>query len=190
MGWGTLHSAVTKAATVHHHIDKIRPYYEAVGEMGDANQTNGYDELRSSMDEMIAYLVAKKEKINEAEVTNDESLLKDASSQLSEFLGNRTTYWEKEVSAPSCCGMRGMRSYFLGFLFCFSFVERFSLSLFERFRGKGRWEGGGVGKGDDRECERWRRRGVYRPWWTRAGAAVAKRTFFFLTMYGEGDRLA
>jgi hypothetical protein len=58
------------------------------------------------MDTMIAYLVAKKERLNEAEVTGDAVLLKDASTQLSTFLQNQSSYWTAEVRSPSpVCGV-------------------------------------------------------------------------------------
>ena len=102
-GWGgnihDLHSAVTKGSDVHHHV--IRPYYEAVGQSSadGANNTEGFNQLRQNMDDLIAYLVAKKEKINEAEVKDDLTGLKDTASQLSSYLMSSSSYWMAEVRA-------------------------------------------------------------------------------------------
>ena len=69
------------------------------GYVGSApvSEEEGYDQLRDSIDEQIAALVATKEQVNQAEATNDPALLKAASASLTASLDNSTAYWEVQV---------------------------------------------------------------------------------------------
>lgn len=66
--------------------------------LGSQNTTEGYGQLKNAVDDLIAYLVAKKEKINDAQTNGDASLLQDQSSMLSSYLANQTNFWTAEVS--------------------------------------------------------------------------------------------
>ena len=102
MGYSSLHDAVMDAS-VTHVMNQMSPSEVdiAAANAGSAPSSvspdEGYDQLRSSIDESIAALVATKEQVNMAESTNDPSLLKAASASLTATLDNSTSFWEVQV---------------------------------------------------------------------------------------------
>lgn len=102
MGYSSLHDAVMDAS-VTHVMNQMSPSDVdiAAANAGSAPSSvspdEGYDQLRSSIDESIAALVATKEQVNMAESTNDPSLLKAASASLTASLDNSTSFWEVQV---------------------------------------------------------------------------------------------
>ena len=103
MGYSSLHDAVMDAS-VSHAMNQMSTGDVDVaatnaGYVGSApvSAEEGYDQLRDSIDDSIAALVATKEQVNMAESTNDPSLLKAASASLTATLDNSTSFWEVQV---------------------------------------------------------------------------------------------
>lgn len=108
--WNTLHAAVNAKSAVDHSVlhHSFAPTAQDVHHMGEAvNTTAGYETLRDNVDQIIAYLVAKKEKIDDAEATGDESMLKDEATMLSAMLQKHSELWADEVrfGLPGCLGV-------------------------------------------------------------------------------------
>jgi len=103
MGYSSLHDAVMDAS-VSHAMNQMSTGDVDVaatnaGYVGSApvSAEEGYDQLRDSIDDSIAALVATKEQVNQAEATNDPSLLKAASASLTASLDNSTSFWEVQT---------------------------------------------------------------------------------------------
>merc|ERR1712216_846443 len=103
MGYSSLHDAVMDAS-VSHAMNQMSTGDVDVaatnaGYVGSApvSAEEGYDQLRDSIDDSIAALVATKEQVNQAEATNDPSLLKAAPASLTASLDNSTSFWEVQT---------------------------------------------------------------------------------------------
>lgn len=103
MGYSSLHDAVMDASVTHVMNQMSTGDVDAAAsnagyvESAPVSEEEGYDQLRDSIDEQIAALVATKEQVNQAEATNDPALLKAASASLTASLDNSTAFWEVQV---------------------------------------------------------------------------------------------
>jgi hypothetical protein len=105
MGYSSLHDAVMDASVTHVMNQMSTGDVDAAAsnagyvekKSAPVSEEEGYDQLRDSIDEQIAALVATKEQVNQAEATNDPALLKAASASLTASLDNSTAFWEVQV---------------------------------------------------------------------------------------------
>ena len=103
MGYSSLHDAVMDASVTHVMNQMSTGDVDAAAsnagyvESAPVSEEEGYDQLRDSIDEQIAALVATKEQVNLAEATHDPALLKAASASLTASLDNSTAFWEVQV---------------------------------------------------------------------------------------------
>ena len=111
MGYSSLHDAVMDAS-VSHAMNQMSTGDVAVAapNAGYVGSAPGYDQLRDSIDDSIAALVATKEQVNQAEATNDPSLLKAASASLTASLDNSTSFWEVQVRHEAVYIQSGRRA--------------------------------------------------------------------------------
>ena len=116
MGYSSLHDAVMDAS-VSHAMNQMSTGDVDVaatnaGYVGSApvSAEEGYDQLRDSIDDSIAALVATKEQVNQAEATNDPSLLKAASASLTASLDDSTSFWEVQVRHEAVYIQSGRRA--------------------------------------------------------------------------------